>query len=163
MSEMTLNSLNLSSVRDKVVVLAGKSQRVNSMRLIRQTLNACTGGAQGIGAATVSTLYRAGGHVVCGDWNEDAARSYNNALVANAGNGSGSIQFVKIDISKYESQLELFDAAIKTHGRVDIAICCAAVGEQAGWFEPESLDLESVRTVSLVRPGNGLTRPMCFA
>lgn len=66
---------------------------------------------------------------------------------------------MKIDISKYESQLELFDAAIKTHGRVDIAICCAAVGEQAGWFEPESLDLESVRTVCLVRPGNGLTTP----
>ncbi|KID67818.1 5'-hydroxyaverantin dehydrogenase [Metarhizium brunneum] len=127
MTEITLNSLNLSSVRDKVVVLAG--------------------GAQGIGAATVSTLYRAGGHVVCGDWNEDAARSYNNALIANAGDGTGSIQFVKVDISKYESQLDLFDAAIKTHGRVDIAICCAAVGEQAGWFEPESLDLESVRTV----------------
>jgi NAD(P)-dependent dehydrogenase (short-subunit alcohol dehydrogenase family) len=121
-------------------------------------LNACTGGAQGIGAATVSTLYRAGGHVVCGDWNEDAAREYNNAL--NAVDGTGSIQFVKIDIGKYESQLELFDAAIKTHGRVDIAICCAAVGEQAGWFEPESLDLESVRTVSLLRPsGNGFTTP----
>lgn len=29
MSEITLNSLNLSSVRDKVVVLAGKSQQVN--------------------------------------------------------------------------------------------------------------------------------------
>lgn len=67
---------------------------------------------------------------------------------------------MKIDISKYESQLELFDAAIKTHGRVDIAICCAAVGEQAGWFEPESLDLESVRTVSFLRSsGNGLTMP----
>lgn len=52
----------------------------------------------------------------------------------------------------YASQLALFDAAYKAHGRVDVAISCAAVTEPAGWFEPEDLNLETVRKVRVFAP-----------
>ncbi len=54
---------------------------------------------------------------------------------------------MKLDVRNYDSQLALFDLAFQAHGRVDVAISCAAVGEPGGWFEPENLNLESIRTV----------------
>lgn len=58
--------------------------------------------------------------------------------------------FRQVDVRNHESQLALFDAAYKAHGRVDAAISCAAVTEAPGWFEPEDLNLETVRKVRYV-------------
>lgn len=48
----------------------------------------------------------------------------------------------------YSSQLALFDVPFQAHGRVDVAVSCAAVKEPNGWFEPQDLDLETVKKVS---------------
>jgi NAD(P)-dependent dehydrogenase (short-subunit alcohol dehydrogenase family) len=55
---------------------------------------------------------------------------------------------MKVDVRDYGSQLALFDFALRKHGHIDNAICCAAITEPAGWFEAENLNLESVKTVS---------------
>lgn len=57
------------------------------------------------------------------------------------------MHFQKLDVRDYDSQLALFDAAYTKHGRVDAALSCAAVGEPGGWFEPEDLNLKTVRKV----------------
>ncbi|KAH6695352.1 hypothetical protein F5X68DRAFT_243911 [Plectosphaerella plurivora] len=50
-----------------------------------------------------------------------------------------------LDVRDYSAQLELFDTAYQRHGRVDVAVSCAAVTEPNGWFGPEHLDLETVK------------------
>lgn len=90
-----------------------------------------------------------GAHVYFGDWDDIKGKTVEQELQSK--NGGGSVHFHKLDVSDYNSQLALFDAAFKDHGRVDAAVSCAAVSEQAGWFEPENLDLESVRRVSCPR------------
>lgn len=59
------------------------------------------------------------------------------------------MQFVKVDVRDYESQLALFDTALEKYGGVDMAIYCAGVGDRFGWFGPDAVDLKSVREVSL--------------
>lgn len=59
------------------------------------------------------------------------------------------MHFQKLDVRDYDSQLALFDTPFKDHGHVDVAVSCAAVQERGGWFEPEDLDLASVRLVSV--------------
>lgn len=57
--------------------------------------------------------------------------------------------YTKINVRDYQSLLSLFDAAYNKHGQVDIAICCAAVTERPGYWEPGQLDLQSVREVGI--------------
>ncbi|KAK0610398.1 hypothetical protein B0T17DRAFT_658199 [Bombardia bombarda] len=104
-----------------------------------------TGGAQGIGAATVGLLYQYGAHVFFGDWDATRGKQVETDLRSKTG-GTGSVTYRQVDVSDYQSQLALFDGAHKQHGHVDVAIACAAVGEPAGWFEPGDLDLEKVKT-----------------
>lgn len=110
--------------------------------------NLFTGGAQGIGAAAVALYHSFGAHVYFGDW--DDAKGNKVAEELQSKNTGGSVNFQKLDVRDYSSQLALFDTPLKDHGRVDVAISCAAVKEPGGWFEPENLNLESVRHVSLL-------------
>ncbi|TPX09401.1 uncharacterized protein E0L32_009445 [Thyridium curvatum] len=104
-----------------------------------------TGGAQGVGAATVGMAHRAGAHVFFGDWADDKGKQVEASVRAEHSGSSGSVHFQKVDVRQYASQLALFDTAYKAHGRVDVAVSCAAVTEAPGFFEPENLDLEAVR------------------
>ncbi|KAL1857426.1 hypothetical protein Daus18300_010399 [Diaporthe australafricana] len=102
-----------------------------------------TGGAQGIGAAAVALYHSQGAHVYFGDWDEEKGKTVEQELQSK--NTGGSVHFQKLDVRDYDSQLALFDVPFKDHGRVDVAVSCAAVKEPGGWFEPEDLDLASVR------------------
>lgn len=57
------------------------------------------------------------------------------------------MSFRQVDVRKHEMQLALFDDAHSAHKRVDVAIQCAGIIEPKGWFEPEDLNLETVRKV----------------
>ena len=57
------------------------------------------------------------------------------------------MSFRQVDVRVHDMQLALFDDAHKAHGRVDAAIQCVGLAEPAGWFEPEDLNLETVRKV----------------
>ncbi|OCT52098.1 putative oxidoreductase,short chain dehydrogenase [Cladophialophora carrionii] len=125
MAEIQIDQPTLDSVRGKVVVIAG--------------------GAQGIGAATVSQLYTSGAHVFFGDWDEKKGSDLADELRASASTSAGSVTYLKVNVREYQSLLSLFDAAYNQHGHVDMAICCAAVTERPGYWEPDLLNLESVR------------------
>lgn len=87
-----------------------------------------------------------GAHVYFGDWDEAKGKTVEQELQSKS--TGGSVHFQKLDVRDYDSQLALFDTPFKDHGRVDVAVSCAAVKEQGGWFEPEDLDLATVRRVS---------------
>lgn len=109
-----------------------------------------TGGAQGIGAAVVELYHRFGAYVYFGDWDDAKGRHVEQQLRAqnsSAAAGAATVHFQKLDVRDYDSQLALFDLPFKQHGRVDVAVSCAAIKEDGGWFEPEALDLETVRKV----------------
>lgn len=108
--------------------------------------NTWIGGAQGIGAAAVALFHSFGAHVYFGDWDDVKGKQVEQDLQSKG--PGGSVRFQRLDVRDYSSQLALFDAAFHDHGRVDVAVSCAAVAETPGWFEPENLDLESVRRVS---------------
>lgn len=93
----------------------------------------------------VALYHSLGAHVYFGDWDELKGKEVEQELLAK-GTG-GSVHFQKVDVRDYPSQLALFDAPFKVHGHVDVAISCAAVKEPGGWFEPQDLDLESVKKV----------------
>lgn len=105
-----------------------------------------TGGAQGVGAAAVGLYHGFGAHVYFGDWDDakgtEVEKQYQSTTTG------GSVHYRKLNVKDYDSQLALFDDAFKAHGHVDVAISCAAVKESGGWFEPQDLNLETVKKVS---------------
>ncbi|KIX04730.1 uncharacterized protein Z518_05600 [Rhinocladiella mackenziei CBS 650.93] len=125
MAEIIVDQATLDSVKGKVVVLAG--------------------GAQGIGAATVGLFYESGAHVFFGDWDETKGTKHAEELRASV-SSSGSVTYLKVNVREYQSLLSLFDAAYNKHGQIDMAICCAAVTERPGYWEPDKLNLESTPT-----------------
>jgi NAD(P)-dependent dehydrogenase (short-subunit alcohol dehydrogenase family) len=96
-------------------------------------------------------LYEAGAHVFFGDMDTAKGEALKTSMSATQSLG-GSVTFHRVDVRDYQAQLGLFDAAFQEHGRVDYAISCAAVNDPPGWFEPEALDLESVKKVCHVHP-----------
>jgi NAD(P)-dependent dehydrogenase (short-subunit alcohol dehydrogenase family) len=55
--------------------------------------------------------------------------------------------FTKVDVVSYESNLALFELALKTYGKVDFAVPLAGIVEKGDWFDP-NLDVQSVREAS---------------
>ncbi|KAK5455139.1 hypothetical protein LTS15_005859 [Exophiala xenobiotica] len=125
MAEIKVDQATLGSVNGKVVVLAG--------------------GAQGIGAATVTQLYQSGAHVFFGDWDDKKGPNLAEDLKSTS-QSAGSVTYTKVNVRDYQSLLSLFDAAYTKHGQIDMAICCAAVTERTGYWEPDKLNLESTPT-----------------
>ncbi|KAE8406395.1 hypothetical protein BDV37DRAFT_270001 [Aspergillus pseudonomiae] len=103
-------SLDFLKLRDSVVVL--------------------TGGATGIGAATVRLLHSYGAKVIFGDINTEAAKTVVYST------SPDTIHFVETDVRSYEDNLALFKYALSKYGRVDHAIANAGTLEQKGWFDP---------------------------
>lgn len=93
----------------------------------------------------VALYYSLGAHVYFGDWDEFKGKQVEQQLLAES--TGGSVHFQKVDVRDYPSQLALFDVPFKVHGHVDVAVSCAAVKEPGGWFEPQDLNLDSVKKV----------------
>ncbi|KAK3320000.1 hypothetical protein B0T19DRAFT_276736 [Cercophora scortea] len=114
-------------------------------QLLKGKVIVLTGGAQGIGAATVTLFHELGSHVFFGDWSQEHGHKLEQELQVKGSINGGSVRFHQLDVRNYQAQLALFDAAHAQHGHIDAAISCAAVGEPGGWFEPQDLNLETVR------------------
>lgn len=104
------NAAALAQLTDKVIVLSG--------------------GAAGIGAATVRLLHGAGAHVFFGDVNESAAHE----LISSLGAPNRPV-FVNCNASIYSDTVALFKTAFWEFGRVDHAIANAGLMERPGWFD----------------------------
>ncbi|KAK4508172.1 hypothetical protein PRZ48_001910 [Zasmidium cellare] len=117
-NETALGKPPFSSLQGKVVVL--------------------TGGASGIGAATVRSLHSSGALVVFGDVNADAGQDVLRSLDNTTG-----ITFVQTNVTSYAANLKLFQTAHELHGRIDHALSIAGVSETQNLFDP-SLTAEDI-------------------
>ncbi|RMZ88304.1 hypothetical protein DV736_g4482, partial [Chaetothyriales sp. CBS 134916] len=104
--------------------------------LLRLTDSVCvlTGGSIGIGAAVVSQLTLQGAKVVVGDV---TAPSHELS-------STGNVTFVHTDVRKYQDIINLFDTALRKHGRVDHAIATATILARGSAFNPKD-GIEGIR------------------
>lgn len=108
-----------------------------------------TGAASGIGKATAVLFAREGANVVLADLDEKAGESTTAAIRAANGNAS----FFKTDVSKPEEMEALVNFAVKTYGKLDIAVNNAGIGGELnpagdmsieGWQQVIAVNLNSV-------------------
>jgi NAD(P)-dependent dehydrogenase (short-subunit alcohol dehydrogenase family) len=79
-----------------------------------------TGGASGLGGATVDMVVAAGGRAVILDVNDDAGH-------AKAAQHAQSVRFVKADVTREDDVQKAVDAALKEFGRLDGLVNAAGV------------------------------------
>lgn len=91
---------------------------------IAETVALVTGGASGLGAATVEQLYAAGAKVVIADL--DTARG--EALAATLGERA---RFVKCNVASAEEGGAAVQAAVQAFGGLQVLVNCAGVGTPA--------------------------------
>ena len=84
-----------------------------------------TGGASGIGKATVERFAAAGAHVICADINEIEGQK----LVTEAGKNSGAIDFLKLDLTDDDQILDFAGDVLERYGRLDILANAAGGGD----------------------------------
>lgn len=80
-----------------------------------------TGGASGLGRATVEMLIAEGASVLIADVNEDEGNILSNSVGEKA-------QFLKTDVSNEQDVQQAIDLAVKVFGSLDGAINCAGIG-----------------------------------
>lgn len=102
-----------------------------------------TGGATGIGAATVTQLHSVGARVVFGDTATEPAEELVSSLNISPSAG-GEVSFVHCDVIEYDNIHNLFKVAFEKYERIDHAFACAGIFEKGNWFDPE-LTMESVK------------------
>jgi NAD(P)-dependent dehydrogenase (short-subunit alcohol dehydrogenase family) len=81
-----------------------------------------TGGASGLGAATVRMIHDAGGNAVIVDMNESGA----SALAAELGN---RVRFAKADVSDPDQTQAAIQRAIESFGALHVSVSCAGIGD----------------------------------
>ncbi len=79
-----------------------------------------TGGASGIGRATVLALAAAGARVVCGDLDEAGGRAV-------AKEGGGAVEYLPLDVADADSVSAFAEAVLERSGHADIVV------NGAGW------------------------------
>lgn len=84
-----------------------------------------TGGASGLGEATVEWLCRAGARVAAFDMNEERGRE----LVARLGE---QVSFHRVDVASEEDVAAALDAVVRTQGPVYALVNCAGIPGKAG-------------------------------
>ncbi len=112
-----------------------------------------TGGASGLGGATVRRLVEAGAFVVIADLNKEAG----TALASELGD---KVQFVETNVTSEDSMRQAVETAASQSGGLRILVNCAGIGiaeRVLGKQGPHPLDLfNKVIQVNLVGTFNGL-------
>jgi NAD(P)-dependent dehydrogenase (short-subunit alcohol dehydrogenase family) len=108
-----------------------------------------TGGASGIGKATAALFAKQGASVVISDIQEDEGKATTESIISNGGNAS----FFKTDVAKPEDMEALVNFAVKTYGRIDVAINNAGISGEInpiadlsieGWIKVIDINLSSL-------------------
>ena len=89
---------------------------------ISGTVALVTGGASGLGAATVRTIVTAGGRAMILDLNEQLG----NALAAELGAGA---RYLQADVSQAAGAEQAVKAAVDAFGALHICVNCAGIGD----------------------------------
>ena len=80
-----------------------------------------SGGASGLGAATVRMLVASGARVMIADVNEQVGKALAQDL-------SGKASFVKMDVTNEKEVQNAVDETLKHHGALHFAVCTAGIG-----------------------------------
>ncbi len=104
-----------------------------------------TGGASGIGKATVLTLARRGAHVICADINEKAGAE----LAKQAAGEKLKIDAVVLDLSDPKSTRKCAADVLSKYGRVDILVNAAGWNDIQNFMENQSDYIDRVIAINL--------------
>jgi NADP-dependent 3-hydroxy acid dehydrogenase YdfG len=89
-----------------------------------------TGASTGIGAATARAAVDAGHRVVLGARSEDKLRDLADDL------GGETVALpVRCDVTEWDDNVRIVDAALEAYGRVDVVFANAGFGAKRGWLE----------------------------
>lgn len=108
-----------------------------------------TGGASGIGKATAELFAKNGASIVISDIQADEGKAVAERIMASGGKAS----FFKTDVSVPEDMEAVVSFALKTYGKLDIAINNAGIGGELnpvadlsleGWQKVISINLSSL-------------------
>lgn len=105
------------------------------MREIKDKVAIVTGGASGIGLATVEALAAKGAKVVIGDYNVENGKKAEQSLKAKG----ADVVFIQVDAGNEESVKNLVAETVKRYGRLDIMVNNAGIG---GLSVPHELSYE---------------------
>lgn len=89
-----------------------------------------TGGASGIGLATVEAFLAKGAKVVLSDYDVESGEKHVDRL-----KNHGDVVFIKADVSKEEEVKALIDKTVETFGAVDVIFNNAGIGAQGETHE----------------------------
>jgi NAD(P)-dependent dehydrogenase (short-subunit alcohol dehydrogenase family) len=107
-----------------------------------------TGGASGLGEATVARLAAGGARVVVADVDEPAARRVAGA-VSRAG---GAAEAIAVDVTDEDDVRRMVAAAADGNGGVDVLVCSAAIEVRASLADTSDDDWQRVLDVNLKGP-----------
>jgi len=125
-----------------------------------------TGAASGIGKATAELFAKQGAQVVLSDIQEEAGKATTESIVA----AGGKAVFFKTDVSKPEEMEALVNFALKTYGKLDVAVNNAGIGGELnpiadmsieGWQKVIGINLNSLfygmkyQIKAMLKNGNG--------
>jgi len=99
-----------------------------------------TGGASGIGRATVAEFLTAGAEVVIADVDEERGTAVAEEL---------GCEFVPTDVGEYEQVEELVEATVENYGRLDVMVNNAGIGSENSIQEMELAEWDQVIQVDL--------------
>ncbi|GAB2319605.1 SDR family oxidoreductase [Alkalibacterium sp. s-m-22] len=89
-----------------------------------------TGGASGIGLATVEAFLDKGAKVVLSDYNAEDGQKHADRL-----SEKGDVMFVKADVSNESEVKALIDKTVESYGSVDVLFNNAGIGAQGATHE----------------------------
>ncbi|RPF51043.1 3-hydroxyacyl-CoA dehydrogenase [Aquisalibacillus elongatus] len=108
---------------------------------LKQTVGFVTGGASGLGEATVRNLAHKGANVVIADLQEEKGKE----LAQKLGNQA---TYVKTDVTDEESVKQALSQAVDTFGAVHVVVNCAGIGAAKKTLSSKGVhDLETFQKV----------------
>lgn len=108
-----------------------------------------TGSASGIGKAAAELFAKQGANIIISDIQEAEGKAATESIIAAGGKAS----FFKTDVSKPEDMKALVSFAVKTYGKLDVAVNNAGIGGELnpivemsieGWQKVISINLNSL-------------------
>ncbi|KAL6401296.1 uncharacterized protein AUP68_15164 [Ilyonectria robusta] len=83
------------------------------------------------------------------DWNKAGGTKLAESLKFRSASAQGSVTFSQVDVRDYHAQLAVFETAYKKHHLIDHAIYTAGVVDPRGWMTTSTLNLETVKKVTI--------------